>query len=65
MEPAEASIRYKYGILSDQEVFDRLKHEASQWFTNDNILLLEELFRRYKLCQLSQSTNPTNTPSCS
>ena len=41
MEPAQAP-------LTDAELMDRLKHEAAQWFTNTNILLLEELFRRYK-----------------
>ena len=51
--------------LSDKELMNRLKHEATQWFTNNNILLLEELFRRYHKCQASQNTNPTNTSSSS
>lgn len=65
MESAQTPIRYKYEGLSDQEVFDRLKHQAAQWFTNDNILLLEELFRRYNKCRASPSTNPTTTSSSS
>lgn len=56
MEPTKAS-------LSDEELMNRLKHQAAQWFANDNILLLEELFRRYKQCQRSTSTNQTNTQS--
>lgn len=46
MESPQAS-KLKYTDLSDNEVMDRLKHLAAQWFSNDNILLLEELFRRY------------------
>lgn len=34
--------------LTDNELMDRLKHLAAQWFNNNDILLLEELFRRYK-----------------
>lgn len=41
MEPAKAP-------MTDSEIFDRLKYLAAQWFRNADILILEELFRRYK-----------------
>jgi hypothetical protein len=34
--------------LPDPELMDRLKHLAAQWFNNTDILVLEELFRRYE-----------------
>ena len=49
--------------LTDAELMDRLKHEASAWFNNQSLLLLEELFRRYRKCQSSLTTNPTPSPS--
>lgn len=42
-----SGVEFKYGQLSDPELMDRLKHLAAQWFKNDDILVLEELFRRY------------------
>lgn len=33
--------------MTDKELMDRLKHEGAMWFNNTNLLLLEELFRRY------------------
>ena len=46
MEPYKASLRYKYADMTDQQLIDTIKHLATQWFSNDEILLLEELFRR-------------------
>lgn len=34
--------------LTDFELMDRLKYLAAQWFNNTDILVLEELFRRYE-----------------
>jgi hypothetical protein len=39
--------KFKYSDMSDDEIRDRLKHLAAQWFSNEEILLLEELFRRF------------------
>ena len=47
MEPTKAKVKSKYAELSDEELRDKLKHLASQWFSNEEILLLEELFRRH------------------
>lgn len=47
-------ITYKYADLPDDDLFDRLKHLAAQWFKNDDILLLEELFRRYDRARQSK-----------
>ncbi len=44
--------------LSDDELFDKLKHLASMWFKNSDILILEELFRRY-----NQAKRKANEPS--
>ena len=55
----------KASLMSDEELMDELKRLAAQWFNNEKILLLEELFRRYKKCQRLASTNPTLTSSSS
>jgi len=34
--------------LSTNELIARLRKQAAAWFSNPNILLLEELFRRLK-----------------
>ena len=34
--------------MTDDELMNTLKREAAAWFNNSNLLLLEELFRRYK-----------------
>ena len=47
MEPTKAKVKSKDAELSDEELRDKLKHLASQWFSNEEILLLEELFRRH------------------
>ena len=47
--------------MTDQDLMDSLKHEGAQWFSNEKLLQLEELFRRYKRCQASPSINPTTT----
>ena len=39
--------------MSDDELIARLKHLAAQWFKNEDILILEELIRRYNRCQAS------------
>lgn len=39
--------------LTDDELLDHLKRQGAMWFNNENLLLLEELFRRYKQCQAS------------
>ena len=46
MESNQTSLRYKYADMTDQQLIDTIKHLATQWFSNDEILLLEELFRR-------------------
>lgn len=38
---------YMWQHLTDDELMDKLKTLSAQWFKNDDILLLEELFRRY------------------
>lgn len=55
MEPVERT-------MTDDELFDALKHLAAMWFKNSDILILEELFRRYKRCQaqMKSSSNLTN-----
>lgn len=37
--------------MTDYELMDRLKFLAAQWFKNADILILEELFRRYNRAQ--------------
>jgi hypothetical protein len=32
--------------LTDDEIFRRLREAAAAWFSNDQLLLLEELIRR-------------------
>lgn len=44
MEPSKEPL----SSLTDDELFDALKRLASMWFKNSDILILEELFRRYK-----------------
>lgn len=51
-----AESKFKYSEMSDDEIRDRLKHLAAQWFSNEEILLLEELFRRHIYA------NPKQTP---
>lgn len=34
--------------LSDRELIEALRRAASIWFKNDDLLLLEELIRRYR-----------------
>lgn len=40
---------------------DRLKHLAAQWFRNADILVLEELFRRYERAK-AQHEKRNQTP---
>lgn len=47
MESTQAPLKSKYASMPTPEILDKLKHLAAQWFSNDEILLLEELFRRY------------------
>lgn len=47
MVEARGPQQYKYAHLSDEQLLNDLKALASQWFKNDDVLLLEELFRRY------------------
>ena len=46
MEPYKAPLKTNLADMTDQQLIDRIKHLATQWFSNDEILLLEELFRR-------------------
>lgn len=41
--------------LPDHELMDRLKYLAAQWFNNIDILVLEELFRRYERAKSSST----------
>jgi hypothetical protein len=34
--------------MSDEELIEHLRRAASIWFKNDDLLLLEELIRRYR-----------------
>jgi hypothetical protein len=34
--------------LSDKDLIDRLRRCGAVWFKNDDIMLLEELIRRYE-----------------
>ena len=47
--------------MSDKKLMDELKREAAQLFNNQTMLLLEELFRRYNKCRLSQTINQMNS----
>jgi hypothetical protein len=38
--------------MTDAELILKLRHAASIWFAKDNILLLEEALRRWKMAQL-------------
>lgn len=58
IEPAQAT-------LTDKELMDKLAHQGAMWFNNTNLLLLNELFRRYERCKRSHDTNLSlvNSPS--
>lgn len=51
MEPTERTLDQ----ISDDELFDLLKHLAAMWFKNTDILILEELFRRYNKIKAKQN----------
>jgi hypothetical protein len=42
------SKRYKFDDLSETDLEERLRRLGSIWFRNDDLLLLEEMLRRYK-----------------
>lgn len=46
--------------LTDLDLIEQLRRAASVWFKNDDLLLLEELIRRYHMRE--QSAKPNNTP---
>jgi hypothetical protein len=48
--------------MTDEELMDRLKHLAAQWFNNTDILVLEELFRRYQRGRQRSSRNDAAMP---
>ena len=56
MEPTQTTVK-------DEELLEQLRLEAYQNFSPRSILLLEELFRRYKKCLPLINTNPTTTPN--
>lgn len=39
---------YPHATRSDEDILNDLRLLAAQWFKNSDILLLEELFRRYE-----------------
>jgi hypothetical protein len=39
--------------MTDAELILKLRHAASIWFAKDNILLLEEVLRRWKMAQIA------------
>lgn len=43
--------------LTDDELFDALKRLAAMWFKNSDILILEELFRRYNRAKAMSTKN--------
>lgn len=45
--PGVESLKSKFVDIPDEDLLNHLKHLAAQWFSNDEILLLEELFRRH------------------
>lgn len=47
--------------LTDNELLDRLKHQGAMWLNNENLLLLEELFRRYTKCKNSRTAGGTSS----
>jgi hypothetical protein len=44
--------------MTDDELTEQLRKAASIWFKNDDLLLLEELLRRWKKLQLELSRHP-------
>lgn len=52
-------VSYKFEGLTDSELMDRLKGLSAQWFKNDDILLLEELFRRYQRAKIRTVASPS------
>lgn len=51
--------------ISDEELLDKLKHQAAMWFNNYNLLLLDELFLRFNNAKrrLKSQDNPRQIPS--
>jgi hypothetical protein len=49
MEPTGAKI-------TDSELIDRLRRAASIWFKNEDLLLLEELIRRFHYAKPRESS---------
>lgn len=45
--------------MSDGQLVAELRHAAAVWFKNTDLLLLEELIRRYRFCQ--QETDRLHT----
>ena len=48
--------------LSDRELVEHLRRAASIWFKNDDLLLLEELIRRYRHKGSQTDAEPEQTP---
>lgn len=50
---------------SDRDIQDLLRKQAYIHFNKEAILALEELFKRYRLCQASLNTKAMNLLKCS
>jgi hypothetical protein len=48
--------------MTDDELIEILRRAASIWFKNDDLLLLEELIRRYKRTKRSLDDATINSP---
>lgn len=53
------------GSLTDDQLIERLRHQASIWFKNDDIVLLEDFIRRFNKCRRSISSTPAPSPESS
>lgn len=51
------------GKMSDDELVDRLRRAASVWFKNTDLILLEELIRRYASARQAHGQSSDKTPA--
>ena len=55
------SLMFANKSLSDDNLISSLRGAASTWFKNSNLLLLEELIRRYRYEKLKPTIAPPQT----
>jgi len=46
--------------MTDAELVEQLRRAAGIWFKNQNLLLLEELIRRYRIDQIELARHRNN-----